>query len=108
MLGPEDVSADTWAIVGGRPADEPGQPLNVPPILASNYVLGGERIYSRNEATAGWEAFEALIGGMEGGQAVAFASGMAAAAAVLYGLPDGAHIVLPDDCYQGVAMLAED
>jgi cystathionine gamma-synthase len=70
-------------------------------------VLGSERIYSRNEATESWEAFEALIGGLEGGQAVAFSSGMAACAAVLSQLPTGAHLVLPDDCYQGVAGIAE-
>jgi len=70
-------------------------------------VLGGERIYSRNQATEGWEAFEAMLGGLEGGEAVAFSSGMAACAAVLGQLPSGAHLVLGDDCYQGVAGIAE-
>jgi cystathionine gamma-synthase len=107
MARHEDVTPETWLIVGGRPDDVPGAPLNQPPVLASNFVLGGERIYSRNEATASWEAFEALIGGLEGGEAVAFSSGMAACAAVLGQLPGGAHLVLGDDCYQGVAGLAE-
>ena len=40
--------------------------------------------------------------------AVAFASGMAAAAAVFDLLPAGSVVVLPDDCYQGVAGLAAD
>jgi len=106
MVHPEDVAPETWAIVGGRPVDEPGAPLNVPMVPSSTFVLGGERIYSRNEATPGWEALEALIGGMEGGHAVAFASGMAACAAVLAQLPTGAHVVLGDDCYQGVAAIA--
>lgn len=43
-------------------------------------MLGSEQIYSRNEATEGWEAFEAMLGGLEGGGAVAFSSGMAACA----------------------------
>ncbi|MCA1678181.1 MAG: AAA family ATPase, partial [Actinobacteria bacterium] len=43
---------------------------------------------------------------MEGGEAVAFASGMAAAAAVFDLLPVGATVALGDDCYQGVAGLA--
>jgi cystathionine gamma-synthase len=107
MLHPEDVTPETWAIAGGRPPEEPGQPLNVPMVPSSNFLLGAERIYSRNEATPGWEALEALIGGLEGGQAVAFASGMAACAAVLEQLPSGAHLVLGDDCYQGVAGIAQ-
>jgi len=77
-------------------------------IGASTYTLGSERIYSRNEATLGWEAFEEMLGGLEGGQAVAFSSGMAACAAVLNQLPVGAHLVLCDDCYQGVAGIAEE
>jgi cystathionine gamma-synthase len=107
MLRREDVTPETWAIVGGRPDGAPGTPLNTPLVAASSFILGTDRIYSRNEATETWEAFEDLIGGMEGGQAVAFASGMAAGAAVLNRLPAGAHLVLGDDCYQGVAGLAD-
>ncbi len=106
MLHPEDVTPETWAIAGGRPPQEAGQPLNVPLYPSSNFLLGDDRMYSRNEATPGWEALEALIGGLEGGAAVAFASGMAACAAVLDQLPSDAHLVLGDDCYQGVAGIA--
>ncbi|HWD75646.1 MAG TPA: PLP-dependent aspartate aminotransferase family protein [Solirubrobacteraceae bacterium] len=101
------MKPETWAIVAGRPAPEPGAPLNTPIVAASTYMLGGDRVYSRNEATEGWEAFESMLGGLEGGDAVAFASGMAACAAVLGQLPGGAHLVLCDDCYQGVAGIAE-
>ncbi|HWE14643.1 MAG TPA: PLP-dependent aspartate aminotransferase family protein [Solirubrobacteraceae bacterium] len=107
MVRRDEVKPETWAIVAGRPAPEPGAPLNTPIVAASTYVLGGERIYSRNEATEGWESFEAMLGGLEGGDAVAFASGMAACAAVLGQLPSGGHLVLGDDCYQGVAGIAE-
>lgn len=107
MLSRDEVAADTWAVVGGRPENRAGAPLNVPMVPASNFVLGGDRIYSRNEATESWEALEALIGGLERGEAVAYSSGMAACAAVLNQLPTGAHLVLGDDCYQGVASLAE-
>jgi cystathionine gamma-synthase len=93
-------------VVGGRPEPEPGAPLNTPIVAASTYVHGGKRTYSRNEATAGWESFETMLGGLEGGEAVAFASGMAACAAVLGQLPVGAHLVLCEDCYQGVAEIA--
>jgi cystathionine gamma-synthase len=101
------VKPETWVIVAGRPEPVPGAPLNTPLIAASTYVLGSERIYSRNEGTEGWEAFEAMLGGLEGGDAVAFSSGMAACAAVLGQLPTGAHLVLVDDCYQGVAEIAD-
>ena len=103
----DELKPETWVIVAGRPVPVPGAPLNTPVVAASTYVLGSERIYSRNEATEGWESFEAMLGGLEGGQAVAFSSGMAACAAVLGQLPTGAHLVLCDDCYQGVAGIAE-
>jgi cystathionine gamma-synthase len=103
----DEVKPETWAILAGRPPPAPGATLNPPIVAASTYVLGGARIYSRSEATETWEAFEAMLGGLEGGRAVAFASGMAACAAVLGQLPSGAHLVLPDDCYQGVTGIAE-
>jgi cystathionine gamma-synthase len=105
--GPDDVSAETWAVVGGRGRRAAGDPLNVAPVLASSFVHGGDRYYSREHATEAWEAFEALIGGWEHGDAVVFSSGMAAVAAVFDLLPVGASIVLPDDCYQRVMHLAE-
>jgi cystathionine gamma-synthase len=49
---------------------------------------------------------EEIVGGLEGGSSVAFASGMAGIAAVFDQLPSGAKVALPDDCYQGVAGLA--
>src|SRR4051812_42251001 len=102
------MKPETWAIVGGRPDRVPGAPLNTPLVPASNFVLGTERLYSRSEATETWEAFEAVLGGLEGGEAVTFASGMAACAAVLNQLPTGAHLVIPHGCYQGVAGIAEE
>lgn len=104
----EDVTAETWLIVGGRPVGSPGEPLNVPLVAASTYTHGSERLYTRDDSTIGWEAFEAVLGGLEGGEAVAFSSGMAACAAVLNQLPTGASLVLCNDCYQGVAGIAEE
>ena len=75
-------------------------------MLASNFELGSGRDYSRDDATPTWEAFEELLGGLEGGETVAFASGMGAAAAIFDLLPVGATVALGDDCYQGVAGLA--
>src|SRR6266545_3145630 len=106
MVQHSSVSAATWAVVGGRGARDAGAPLNVPPILASTFALGGERAYSRDDATPTWEAFEEVLGGLEHGQAVTFASGMASIAAIFDLLPIGAEIALANDCYQGVVGLA--
>lgn len=102
---PPHIKPQSWLVVAGRPL-EPGLPLNVPPILASNFIMGREHAYARNDGTATWEALEEIVGGLEGGQAVAFASGMAAVAAVFEQLPVGAVVVIPEDCYQGVSSLA--
>jgi cystathionine gamma-synthase len=99
-------SVETWLVSAGRDR-RPGSPLNVPPIPASNFVLGERRAYARDDGTPGWEALEEIVGGLEGGTSVAFASGMAGIAAVFDQLPSGSVVALPDDCYQGVAGLAQ-
>jgi len=99
-------SAESLLVAAGRDG-RPGSPLNVPPVLASNFVLGTERSYARGDGTPTWEALEEIVGLLEGGESVAFASGMAGIAAVFDQLHAGSRIVLPADCYQGVAGLAE-
>jgi cystathionine gamma-synthase len=98
-------SVESWLVSAGRDR-RPGSPLNVPPIPASNFVLGEHRGYSRDDGTPGWEALEDIVGGLQGGSSVAFASGMAAIAAIFDQLRAGSVVALPDDCYQGVAGLA--
>ncbi len=102
---PLPIKPESWLVSAGR-ASEPGAPLNVPPIPASNFIIGSGRDYARDDGTPTWEALEDIVGGLESGKAVAFASGMAAIAAVFDQLAAGALVVLPDDCYQGVAGLA--
>jgi len=97
---------DSWLVAAGRDR-RPGEPLNVPLVPASSFVLGAGRAYSRDDATPTWEALEDIVGRLEGGVAVAFASGMAAVAAVFDQVPSGSVVVLPDDCYQGATALAE-
>jgi cystathionine gamma-synthase len=98
---------DSWVVSAGRGDRRPGSPLNVPPWPASNFIRGDERAYSRDDGTPGWEALEEIIGGLEGGSSLCFASGMAAIAAIFEQLPTGSVIALPDDCYQGVVGLAQ-
>jgi cystathionine gamma-synthase len=102
---PPGIRIESWLVSAGR-SEGPGAPLNVPLIPASNFISGSGREYSRSDGTPTWEALEEVVGGLESGKAVAFASGMAAIAAVFDQLPAGAIVVLPDDCYQGVAGLA--
>jgi cystathionine gamma-synthase len=101
----QPASSESWLVSAGRDR-RPGSPLNVPPSPASNFVLGERRAYSRDDGTPGWDSLEEIVGGLEGGSSVFFASGMAAIAAVLDQLPTGSVVALPDDCYQGVAGLA--
>jgi cystathionine gamma-synthase len=99
-------SVESWLVSADRDR-RPGSPLNVPPCPASNFVLGERRAYSRDDGTPGWEALEEIVGSLEGGSSVSFASGMAGIAAIFDQLPTGSVVALPDDCYQGVAGLAK-
>jgi cystathionine gamma-synthase len=97
-----DWTPQTWLVAGARNR-EAGQPLNVPPVFASNFYLPDDRVYSRSDGTPTTDALEALLGGLDGGRALAFASGMAAAAVVFQRLAVGARIAVPTDPYHGVA-----
>lgn len=103
---------ETVAVTAGRPTAAPGQPLNVPLVLASNFRAGSPddpvTEYSRDGGTPTWHALEAAIGALEGGTAVAFASGMGAATALLDLVPVGARVVVPTDSYSGVRALLFD
>ncbi len=98
------LSPRTIAVSAGRP-DGPGAPLNTPIVLASNFREGGE--YGRTHGTDTWAAFETAIGALEGGRAISYSTGMAAAAAVLYALAPKV-LVIPRWSYMGVrALLTE-
>lgn len=99
-------SVESWLVSAGRDR-RPGSPLNVPPCPASNFVLGERRAYSRDDGTPSWEALEEIVGGLEGGSSVCFASGMAGIAAIFDQLHTGSVVAVPDDCYQGVAGLVK-
>ena len=105
VSGMHDFDPSTWVIYAGRPT-EAGDPLNVPPIMASNFRLPGDRYYSRSEGTPTQVAFEELMGGLEGGRSLAFSSGMAAVACIFHGLPVGSVLAIPEDPYHAVNGLA--
>jgi cystathionine gamma-synthase len=100
------LKPESLLVSAGRP-HTPGAPLNAPIVPASNFLLGEGAVYAREDGTETWRAFEEALGALEGGTALGFASGMAAAAAVFDRIPLGGRAVLPADAYQGVVALAE-
>lgn len=78
---PDQWADATLAISAGRP-HQPGSPLNTPIVPATAFRAEEVGGYSR-DSNPTWEAFEAVVGALEGGQALAFASGMGAIAAAL-------------------------
>ncbi|HYO92072.1 MAG TPA: PLP-dependent transferase [Pyrinomonadaceae bacterium] len=102
---PSGLKPESWLVSSGRSSAH-GSPLNVPLVPASNFIIGSGRDYSRDDGTPTWEALEEVVGGLESGKSVAFASGMAAIASVFDQLAAGSVVAIPDDCYQAVAGLA--
>ena len=101
--GAPALHPDTLAVKAGRPAVEPDAPLNAPLVMASTYVAGGQREYGRY-ANPTWEAFEQVVGALEGGRALAFGSGMAAVATILDLVAPQATVVAARHCYQGTLL----
>ncbi|WP_088283225.1 PLP-dependent aspartate aminotransferase family protein [Kineosporia sp. A_224] len=105
------MSPATLAVCAGRPEKVPGAPVNTPVVLSSTYVAappGGAPgpVYGRftNET---WTAFETALGALEGGDALVYASGMAAIGSALALLPEGGRLVVPRNPYSGT-MIAVD
>jgi cystathionine gamma-synthase len=98
------LSPATLAVTAGRPSDV-GDPLNPPIVLASNFRGGPE--YARTHGTSTWAALEQAVGALDGGQAVSFSSGMAAASALFYACKSRV-VVLPSGSYMGVRALAAE
>jgi cystathionine gamma-synthase len=102
----EELHPETIAVHVGRP-ERPGEPVNPPIVVTSTYRAEGTHTYGR-DGNPTWEAFEAAIGALEGGAALAFASGMAAISAVIETLPAGAAVVADASCYSGTRRLLYD
>jgi cystathionine gamma-lyase len=107
-----DWGGSTRAIHAGLPEPVPGEPLLPGPVLAAPYHLTGppaEAAYGYGrDANPTWSHLEAGLGALEGGEAVAFGSGMAAMAAVVLGrLRPGQAVVIPHDGYPGIRTLAQ-
>ena len=97
---------ETRMVALGRP-EGAGAPVSPGIELASTYRDGGSVTYGR-ESNETWRHFEEAVGALEGGTAVAFASGTAAMAAVLETLPVGARVSMPRTAYHGSRAFMED
>ncbi|MGH8828095.1 MAG: trans-sulfuration enzyme family protein, partial [Jiangellaceae bacterium] len=95
------LAPTTRLVVDGRPARTADAPLSTPVTFTSTFHAGGDKVYGRY-GNPTWSAFEEVLGALEGGRALAFASGLAASSAVLSLLPDGAIVVAPHAAYHGV------
>lgn len=103
---PASTSLETALITSGRPPREPGAPLSPPVTFASTFVQGGERAYARAGQPT-WDAFEDVVGALEGGRSLAFASGLAALGAVLELVPPDGVVVAPRVGYSGTRTVLE-
>jgi cystathionine gamma-synthase len=93
----------TRAVLGGRPS-RPGAALNQPPVFASAFTGDAGVGYAR-QSNPTWEAFESALGGLEGGTAVAFGSGMAAAGGIVETLAPRAKALVAETAYLEVREL---
>jgi cystathionine gamma-synthase len=101
-----NLQPESLLIAGGRPSG-PGSPLNTSVTFNSTYHAGGEIVYAR-EGNPTWTALEEVLGTLEGGTCLAYASGTAAAAAALEALPAQARVVMTGVAYHGIHQLAKD
>ena len=103
----------TRAAHAGLPARADGEPFLPGPTFAAPYHLTGAPEatrfgYGRNDNPT-WARLEEALGELEGGQAVVFASGMAAVTAVAVpALAPGDVLVAPSDAYPGIRTIARD
>lgn len=84
----------------GRPPVVGGGSLNPSVVLSSTFHQGGDAIYGRDSNPV-WESLEETVGALEGGGALAFASGMGAISALLEMLPTPGRVVVAGDAYNG-------
>jgi cystathionine gamma-synthase len=91
----------------GRPRPSPGEAVNPAVVFSSTFHQGGEPHYGR-DGNPTWSALEEVLGSLEGGRGLSFASGMAAISAVLECLPIPGRVVVAGDAYNGTRRFLAD
>ena len=103
IVDAKDLDPSTRVVSSGRPAAQPDNPVNAPIVPASTFHAGGQLEYGReNNPTAA--ALEVALGELDGGEAIVFSSGMAAANALMDLWPVGTCVIAPNTAYTGVAV----
>lgn len=102
-----ELSPATVVVHLGRPPAQPGAPVNPPVVMSSTFHQGGDPVYGR-DGNPTWDALEEVIGALEGGSCLVFASGLATIAAVLETLPIPGRVVVPGDAYNGTRRFLAD
>ena len=102
----------TRVVRAGLPEPEQGMPFLPGPVFAGPFHLQGEVASSEWSYTRygnpGWARYESALAELEGGEVVLFASGMAAATALLLtSLGPESAIAMDHGCYRGVRLFAE-
>jgi cystathionine gamma-lyase len=103
----------TRVVRAGLPGAEQGEPFLPGPAFAAPFHLQGEvasSAFSYNRyGNPTWARYEAAIAELEDAEVVLFASGMAAATALLVTLlRPGDALAIDQDCYHGVRRVAHD
>jgi cystathionine gamma-lyase len=101
----------TRIVRAGLPEPQPGSAFLPGPVFAAPFHLQGDVddspfVYTRY-GNPTWARYEAALAELEGGEVVLFASGMAAAGALLLtSLRPGDAVAMDRDCYHAVRVLA--
>jgi cystathionine gamma-synthase len=103
----EDLAPATRVVALGRQDRLPGAGVNAPLEFSSTYIADGPVNYAR-AGNPTWSAFEEALGALEGGDALVFASGMAAVAAALSLVEHGGTVVVPAHAYNGTTALLDE
>jgi cystathionine gamma-synthase len=95
---------DSVAVQSGRPERVAGAPMSQGLTLSSTYVHTAPIGYGRDGSET-WGALEKALGDLDGGHAITFSSGLAAATAITSLIPKGGVVVIPNAAYYGVKQI---
>ena len=95
---------DTVAVQSGRPERIAGAPMSRAITLSSTYVHSANIGYGRDGSET-WGVLEKALGDLDGGHAITFSSGLAAATAITTLIPKGGVVVMPNAAYYGVKQI---
>lgn len=102
------MKIETLAVHAGRKIDPPTGALASPIHMSTTFERGADGKWARGytysrEENPNRDTLEQCLGLMEGGNhAFVFASGLAAATAVIHAMHAGDHLIFPDDVYYGL------